>query len=115
MYAGFGEQSTAKGKTFFGVVVAGGENDGGADFLGKADERVVEQGNGFRRGHTAVVDVAADEDDVWLDGEHVRDELVEEMALVGEQGVVVEKFAEVPVAGVDDFHGEFLHWVFSLV
>ena len=58
------EQTTAEGQTVRIVVVAGDDHHRNADVCDQPGERLVEEGNSFRRGNRPVVDVTRNDDRV---------------------------------------------------
>ncbi len=104
MDAGLFQQPRAEPQTARGVVVAAGEDDGGAR-AGQPGQDLVEQGHDLDAGQGPVVDVTGHDDRVDPLAPDDLDQVVEDRGLRLEQPDPMERAAQVPVGGVEDPHG----------
>jgi hypothetical protein len=82
------------------VVVSGNQNHGDVALNYQVGKDSIEKGDRLRRGNRAVIDVAGDEDDVDLFLLRKRDQLVQNMLLVHEEGLSVKITAKMPICGM---------------
>ena len=99
-------EPSAEGQALRGIVVAADEEDLEVP-PSQPDQKVVQQGHRLGGGHRLVVDVPGDEHGVRRLPIHDPEDLVENIPLVLQHGVLIDPLAQVQVGEMEQFHGDF--------
>jgi len=99
------EESRAEGQAFRAVVVPGDEDYTGPHVEDQPAEHIVEESHRLGRRDGPVIDVAGDDDCVWLRAAGQVHELVQEVGLVVGEVHPKEDPAQMPVRRVNEAHG----------